>query len=366
MRNNIIEIAGRFDFESEIVEVSPFGNGHINNTYIVDTENGKRYVLQRINDFVFKKPLEVMENIFGITEHLEKKFETIGPSENLKCALKFIRTKNKKTCTADNSGKIWRSYEFVDGNSFDVVDSQEIFKNSGKSFGDFFKYLSDYPADTLNETIVDFHNTPARLQQLNNAIEKDEKQLAKSVEAEIAFIRAREKDAYFFVDLQKQGEIPIRVTHNDTKLNNVLMDKTTNKGICVIDLDTVMPGFIAFDFGDTIRYGANNCDEDEPNLEKCNFDIDLFTAYVEGFLECAGKSLTKKEVETLVMGAKVILLEQAIRFLTDYLNGDIYYKVHREGQNLDRTRTQLKLISDMERDWETLENIVETIAKKYT
>ncbi len=365
MRINIIEIAENFDFESKIVEVSPFGNGHINNTFIVETESKKRYVLQRINDFVFKNPLKVMENIFAITEYIEQKIKEIGDTENLKCALKFIKTKQNKMCASDSEGKIWRAYEFIDGNSFDVISSCEIFRNSGRSFGDFFKYLSDYPADTLNETIVDFHNTPVRLEQLNEAVRKDVKGLVINVERELEFIQKRQADAFFFVDLKKKGEIPVRVTHNDTKLNNVLIDKQTNRGICVIDLDTVMPGFIAFDFGDTIRYGANNCDEDEPDTEKCKFDVELFTAYVEGFLECAGKSLTQKEIDTLVMGAKVILLEQAIRFLADYLNGDIYYKVTRENQNLDRTRTQLKLISDMEQIFEQLEQIVQTTAQKY-
>ncbi|NCC45030.1 MAG: aminoglycoside phosphotransferase family protein, partial [Clostridia bacterium] len=228
----------------------------------------------------------------------------------------------------------------------------------GYAFGNFQYLLADFPAKKLHETIVNFHNTVDRFAKFKKAVDEDIMGRAKDVQPEIQFILDREKDCHFFGDLLANEEVPLRVTHNDTKLNNVLFDKESKKAICVIDLDTVMPGFAAHDFGDAIRFGASTAVEDEQDLEKVSCDMTLFEAYFDGFMEGCRGSLTKREVETLPMGAKIMTFECGMRFLTDYLEGDVYFKIHRKGHNLDRTRTQLKLVKDMEDKWDIMEKIV--------
>ena len=219
--------------------------------------------------------------------------------------------------------------------------------------------MSDYPADTLVETIPDFHNTPARFEQLQEAVNKNEAGRLEEVKAELDFVMARKEELRMAMDMLKEGKLPLRVTHNDTKLNNILMDKDTRKGICIIDLDTVMPGLSIHDFGDSIRFGANTAEEDEPDTSKVSLSLPLFEAYVKGFLEGCEGSLTKTEVDMLPMGAKLMTIECGMRFLADYLNGDVYFKIHREKQNLDRARTQFALVADMERKWEQMRVIVD-------
>ena len=253
-------------------------------------------------------------------------------------------------------------YPFIEGTvCLQSVDKPEQFYESAKAFGHFQRLLSGYDASTLHETIAKFHDTRNRFANFKKALDADACGRAKDVQAEIDFVLAREKDCAVLMDLLEAGKLPLRVTHNDTKLNNILMDKATGTGICVIDLDTVMPGLALNDYGDSIRFGANHSAEDEKDLSKVNFDIELYEIYTKGFMEAAGDALTPAEKEYLPWGAKLMTLECGIRFLTDYLEGDHYFRVHREGQNLDRCRTQFKLVSDMENCWEQMK----AIAAKY-
>ena len=250
-------------------------------------------------------------------------------------------------------------HPFVEGTvCLQAVEDPEQFYQSAVAFGNFQRLLAGYDASTLHETIAKFHDTRNRFANFKKALEADACGRARDVQPEIDFVLAREKDCAVLMDQLEAGKLPLRVTHNDTKLNNILMDKKTGTGICVIDLDTVMPGLALNDFGDSIRFGANHCAEDEKDLSKVNFDLDLFEIYTKGFLEAAGDALTAAEKENLPWGAKLMTLECGIRFLTDYLEGDHYFRVHREGQNLDRCRTQFKLVSDMEANWDKMSAIV--------
>ena len=264
----------------------------------------------------------------------------------------------------DSDGEYWRCYKFIeDATSYDQVECPEDFYESAVAFGNFQRLLADYPAETLHETIVGFHDTKARFEVFKKAVADDVCGRAASVQDEINFVLAREDVANVFGDLLAKGELPLRVTHNDTKLNNIMIDNATHKGICVIDLDTVMPGLAMNDFGDSIRFGASTAEEDEKDLDQVWCDMDLFEIYTKGFIEgCAGR-LTDKEIELLPMGAKVMTYECGMRFLTDYLQGDTYFKVHREGHNLDRCRTQFKLVADMEAKWDTMNDIVKKYSK---
>ena len=245
-----------------------------------------------------------------------------------------------------------------------MVESAKDFYDSGVAFGNFQKMLADYPAKTLHETIPNFHNTPSRFRDFQKAVQEDKMGRAASAQEEIAFALARENDTKVLTDLLKAGELPLRVTHNDTKLNNILFDENTKKAICIIDLDTVMPGLSHYDFGDSIRFGASTGAEDEKDLSKIEMDLALFEAFTKGYLEGCGGSLTEKEIEMLPMGAKLMTYECGIRFLADYLEGDVYFKIHREGHNLDRARTQFKLVKDMEDKWTEMAAIVEKYKNK--
>lgn len=259
----------------------------------------------------------------------------------------------------DSKGEYWRSYKFItDATCYDRVEKPEDFYESAVAFGNFQRLLADYPAATLHETIKGFHDTRARFQVFKNAVEQDVCGRADSVRKEIEFVLAHEETANVFGELQDKGQLPLRVTHNDTKLNNIMIDNVTRKGICVIDLDTVMPGLAMNDFGDSIRFGASTAAEDEKDLSKVSCSMELFEIYAKGFLQGRAGSLTPKEVELLPMGAKVMTYECGMRFLTDYLQGDHYFKIHREGHNLDRARTQFKLVEDMEAKWDTMARIV--------
>lgn len=360
------EVINVFQFEGKLLSIHPYGSGHINDTYILKFQIGYmgtlNAILQRINKDIFKNTKELMENIVNITEYLKAKIlENQGDIERE--TLNLIPTKIGKKYYIDSYGDYWRAFMFIqDASCYDLVEDKEDFYKSAVAFGHFQNLLSDYPVDTLYETIPRFHDTRLRFETFKKAVEKDIYNRAKYVKEEIAFALAREDMVDIFGNLQKNGEVPLRVTHNDTKLNNVLIDNKTRKGICVLDLDTVMPGLAMNDFGDSIRFGASTALEDEKDLEKVSCSMELFEVYVKGFLEgCAGK-LTEKEIEMLPMGAKVMTFECGIRFLTDYLEGDHYYKIHREGHNIDRCRTQFKLVADMEKKWDTMHEIV----KKYS
>lgn len=339
-----------------------YGSGHINNTYLVeyDGEDSKvcKMILQQMNHEVFENPVELMENIIGVTSYLRKKIEENGGDPERE-TLNVIPTKDGEMYYHDGTGEYWRAYRFIEGaSSYDQVESKEDFYESAVAFGNFQYLLADYPADTLHETIPDFHNTRKRFETFLKAVKEDPCRRAEEVQDEIAFVLDREADAGVCGEMLKKGTLPLRVTHNDTKLNNIMIDDKTRKGICVIDLDTVMPGLAIHDFGDSIRFGASTAAEDEQDLDKVSCDMELFEVYVKGFLEgCRGR-LTEKEVEMLPFGAKIMTYECGMRFLTDYLEGDHYFKIHRDGHNLDRARTQFKLVADMEAKWETMKDIV--------
>lgn len=365
--NRAQEIAGLFAVKGELESAKPHGNGHINDTYVLTYREGdaqKRYILQRINHEIFKKPWEVMENVVGVTEFLQKKIAKEGGDPERE-TMHVVPAKDGTAYQKLEDGTYWRMYRFVEGATcYDEVKEPKDFYECALAFGHFQKMLAEYPAEELFETIPNFHNTVERLAAFKRALEADTEHRAGEVQEEIRFILDREKDCHAICDLLASGEIPLRVTHNDTKLNNIMIDNETGKGICIIDLDTVMPGSALYDFGDSIRFGACTGAEDEPDLSKISCDLELFDVYTKGYIEGCEGALTGKEIEMLPMGAKVITLEQGIRFLTDYLEGDHYYKTDRPGQNLDRTRTQLKMVADMEEKWEQMEEIVGKYVKQ--
>ena len=359
----IADIAGYFCFEGTYQRNQPFGNGHINDTYLVVCETGnqieKRYILQRMNKSIFTKPDELMENITGVTSYLRKIILANGGDPERE-TLNVIPAKDKKAYYVDAQGEYWRAFQFIEhAVSLEHAETPEDFYESAVAFGNFQRQLADYPAETLHETIPGFHDTRARFKTFKETVKKDVCGRAASVKKEIDFVLEREDITDVFGSLLDKKEIPLRVTHNDTKLNNIMMDNETRKGICVIDLDTVMPGLAMNDFGDSIRFGASTALEDEKNLDKVWCDMELFEAYTKGFIEGCGGRLTPKEIELLPMGAKVMTFECGMRFLADYLQGDTYFKIHRPEHNLDRCRTQFKLVWDMEQKWQKMQEIVQ-------
>ena len=357
------EIAPKFALEGTLTEAIPYGSGHINDTVRLtcELENGKqkRYILQRMNDDIFKNPVELMENVMNVTSFLRKKIEERGGDPERE-TLNVIRTVDGKNFLKDEDGDFWRTYIFIENAaSLDMVRTPEDFYNSAVAFGNFQLLLQDYPAATLHETIPNFHNTVSRFADFKKAVEEDVCGRAKEVQDEIRFVMEREADTHVICDALAKGEIPLRVTHNDTKLNNIMIDNETGKGICVIDLDTVMPGSALYDYGDSIRFGASTGAEDEKNLDLVSCDMGLFEIYTKGYVEGCGGSLTEKEIRMMPMGAKLMTLECGMRFLADYLQGDVYFKIHRPEHNLDRARTQFKLVADMEKKWDEMAGIVE-------
>lgn len=366
--NRIEKVASHFQFEGTLVEAQPYGNGHINDTYLLTFEIGKMgymsVILQRMNVNVFPHPVEVMENVMGVTSFLREKIENAGGNPYRE-TLNVIPAKDGKPYYKESDEDYWRSFVFItEAFCYDTVERPEDFYESAVAFGHFQNMLSDYPAEELHETIKNFHNTKSRFTDFKKAVEEDVAGRACEVQEEIQFVLDREADAGFFTDLIEKKEIPIRVTHNDTKLNNIMMDSKTGKGICVIDLDTVMPGLSVFDFGDSIRFGASTGAEDEKDLSKIWCSMELFDIYTKGFIEGCGGKLTKKEIEMLPMGAKIMTYECGMRFLADYLQNDIYFKTSRPEHNLDRARTQFKLVADMEEKWDEMHRIVEKYSKQ--
>ena len=351
-----------FDFGAPVVGAIRFGQGHINDTFVVHTQPEdlccRRFILQRMSPAAFKRPDQLMENIIGVTDYLGREIEKSGGDRSRE-ALQVVRPRSGEPYYTDSQGGAWRLYPFVEGTvCHQAADTPELFAASGRAFGRFQQLLKDYPAGTLYETIPHFHDTEDRLAKFKAAVEADKLGRAKNCQPEVDFVLAREKDCSVALNALREGKLPLRVTHNDTKLNNVLMDEATGEGMCIIDLDTVMPGLVLYDFGDSIRFGANHSAEDETDLSKVNLDVDLFRVYTKAFLEGVDGSLTDAEIQYLPWGAKLMTLECGIRFLTDYLDGDNYFHISREGQNLDRCRTQFKLVADMEAHWSELEDIV--------
>lgn len=363
MNDRIGEVAAQFQTKGRTVEYAPYGNGHINDTFLVvcETQEGKRrrYILQRMNHSIFKMPQQLMENVVNVTEYLREIIAKRGGNPDRE-TLNVVRTGDGSNYYLDGEGNYWRMFLFVEQTvCLEKVESAKDFYDSAVAFGGFQKMLSDYPAKTLHETIPNFHNTPLRFADFRKAVQEDKMGRAAQAKEEIAFALAREKDTRVLTDMLEAGELPLRVTHNDTKLNNILFDADTKKAICIIDLDTVMPGLSHYDFGDSIRFGASTGAEDEKDLDKIEMDLSLFEAFTKGYLEGCGGSLTEKEIEMLPMGAKLMTYECGIRFLADFLEGDTYFKIHRDGHNLDRARTQFKLVKDMEDKWADMAAIVE-------
>lgn len=356
MEYSLSDICSKFAIESKI---EAYGNGHINDTYLCEGNPG--FILQRINTDIFKNPDDVMENIFNVTEHLKKKIIAAGGDVNRE-TLNVILTKEGKNYYRAEDGSCFRMYKFVeDSVCYETVENPRQLYYAGKSFGKFQRMLDDFPADKLHETIVDFHNTPVRVNNLKEAIANNAAGRLDSIKEEVDFALEYSKYASKAVDAIAAGEIPVRVTHNDTKLNNVLFDKETDTGICVIDLDTVMPGSSLYDFGDALRFGASSAAEDETDLDKVWFDLEKFEQFAKGFMEEVADCFTEKEIELLPLSALLLTYECGIRFLTDYLNGDTYFKIHREHHNLERARNQFKLVRDIEGKLDKMSEIIKSI-----
>ncbi|MFG6344088.1 MAG: aminoglycoside phosphotransferase family protein [Lachnospiraceae bacterium] len=346
-----------------LVSKTPYGNGHINDTFLVRCQTAdnteKRYILQRMNHDIFKNPPQLMENMVHVTKYLRKKILSQGGDPDRE-TLNVLKTQGGADCYQDSGNNYWRVFSFIENSMcLEKVENAKDFYDSGAAFGNFQRMLADYPAETLHETIPNFHNTPSRLQDFQKAVRTGDKERAALAQREISFVLDRVREASVLTDLLSEGKLPLRVTHNDTKLNNILFDADTHKALCIIDLDTVMPGLSLYDFGDSIRFGANTGAEDETDLTKVGLDLGLFEAFTKGYLEGCKGSLTAKEIEMLPMGAKLMTYECGMRFLADFLTGDHYFKVHRGNHNLDRARTQFQLVADMETKWDEMTAIVQ-------
>ena len=356
MIENVSNILAQFPFEGEFVKSTAINEGLINTTMKVEYTKGK-YIVQKINTNVFKNPDELMSNIFITTDYIAEKFksEGIDPSRS---TLRFLKTKNSEPYYKDSDGSCWRSYVYID-NSYTLSENcekQEIYE-AAKAFGSFQKTLSDFDGSKLYESIKDFHNTPVRFKTFCEAVNNNIAGRADEVSEEIEFFKSRESETGTVTALLASGEIPVRVTHNDTKINNVLFDSETKKAICVIDLDTIMPGSSLYDFGDSVRTCAAMTKEDEVDYTKAGIDLDVYEAYVNGFLDGTGNSLTEKEAELLPFSVKLLAYETGIRFLTDYLNGDVYFKTTHPTHNLERAHTQIQLVKDIEKKFEQMQKI---------
>ena len=359
------EIAAAFQCPGKYIGEESYGSGHINDTYKVYFDEGGRrvhYIHQRVNHQIFKQVPELMENIGRVVRHQRKKFEEAGATEIDRRVLTLIPTVDGKDYYQDAQGDFWRTYVFLeDSVGIDVVENTAQAFETAKAFGEFQCQLADLPG-RLHDTIPNFHHTRSRYDTLMASIAGDPLNRAVNVKAEIEFVMAREGLTDVVLDLLASGELPERVTHNDTKLNNVLLDTATNKAMCVIDLDTVMPGSILYDFGDMVRTTTSTAPEDERDLASVSMDINYFEALVKGYLKTASGFLIPKEKELLPLSGQLITFEIGLRFLTDYLDGDTYFKTHREGQNIDRCRKQFKMVRSMEEQMDAMQEIVEEVA----
>lgn len=365
----IRDITKQFLVPGEVSQIKENKSGHINNTYFVtyrdygglgcDCDGGRKYVLQRINTYVFKNPDHLMSNIIGVTEYLRGILEREGGDAG-RGTLRFIPCLDGSYYYRDPEGGCWRMYRFIDDVvSYQLAQTAELFEKAALAFGGFQKKLAGYDAASLYETIPDFHNTKARYARFERVAEGAVGERASRAADEIEFIKTRKDKCAVIVDALAEGKIPVRVTHNDTKLNNILMDKTTGEGICVIDLDTVMPGSALYDFGDAIRFGASSALEDEADLSKVYFRADMFEAFARGYIKGAGGALTESEIRGLPTGAYILTLETGMRFLTDYLEGDVYFRTEYPDHNLIRARNQLHLVYDLETRMGEFDAIIE-------
>ena len=366
--NKLKAVIDRFNFPGELAGCEEIKTGHINRTYrlrFLQHGSPADYVLQRINKFVFKKPWEVMENVQRVTEHIRTAMlvQGIDPENRV---LRLVPVKGGGAMVDDGEDGFWRAYEFIrHAKTLNQVESPDQFRQIGAAFGQFQSMLADFPIESLHDTIPHFHDTRKRVGDFERSVRLDVAGRAGNVRQEIGFIRSRGEAMCRIVDMLNAGQLPLRVTHNDTKINNVMLDVDTGEALCVIDLDTVMPGSALYDFGDAIRYGASTAAEDETDLDQVSLDIDLFTAFADGFIASTAARLTPTELSNLSLGALVMTYENALRFLADYLDGDTYYKIDRPAHNLDRARCQCRLLTDMEAKRDRMDEIVAELCRRY-
>ena len=360
--HDAVAVAREFSLSGVVVSAAPYGSGHINDTYKVEAKSDDgtcRYVLQRINHHVFRRPDELMANVERVCAHAYAKLKQAGMPDAERRTLRLIWTKSGQGWHVDEAGNRWRCYPFIEGaTGHDVVRSPRQAYAAAKSFGAFQALLADLPGGRLHETIPHFHHTPSRFARFQQALAQDAHGRAAGSVPEIAFALARAHEIGVVVDGLRDGTLPERVTHNDTKLNNVLLDDVTQEGVCVIDLDTVMPGSVLYDFGDLVRTSTSPAAEDETDLSKVRMQLPMFEALVKGYLESADGFLTPREKELLPFAGKLITFEIGLRFLTDWLEGDTYFKIKRPTHNLDRSRTQFKLVESIEAQLPAMQMLV--------
>jgi hypothetical protein len=365
-RRDLAAVAAAFAIEGRFLQAAPYGNGHINETYagVYQTPAGRRrYIHQRINESIFSDVAGLMDNVERVTRHVAAKCRAAG-LDPLRHALTLVPAADGGSWWRDAEGGPWRTYVFIeDAVTHETAEHLDHVENASRAFGRFQQQLADLPGARLSETIPDFHNTRRRFEHFRAAVERDAAGRAAAVRAEIDFVLAREADCSRLVELLERGELPERVTHNDTKLNNVMLDPRSGEAVCVIDLDTCMPGLTAYDFGDSIRIGASTAAEDERDLSRVGLSLDRFERIARGYLDAAGEFLTPREVEVLAFSGKLMTLECGSRFLADHLDGDNYFRIHRQGHNLDRCRTQFRMVADLEARMDEMEAIVRRCAR---
>ena len=358
MNNEMLtNILAQFDIESDIM---PYGNGHINDTYLCEP---LRYILQRINTTIFKDPDGLMDNIQNVTDHLKRKIEA-ACGDPMRESLTIVPTVSGEKYYRSGED-VFRVYYFIsDTKTIENDKTYEDIYNAGVGFGRFGRMMDDFPVELLHETIPDFHNTPKRVEALYEAVEKNASGRADDVRKEIEFVRKSADLASAVTDALASGKIPVRVTHNDTKINNILFDNKTGKPVCVIDLDTIMPGSILYDFGDALRMGGSTAAEDESDLSKVRFDTESFRCFARGWLSEMKDKLTDTEIQLLPVSVRLMTYECGVRFLTDHINGDVYFKIHRDGHNLDRARNQFRLCEELKEKKPELSRIINEILKE--
>ncbi len=366
-REQLRHVAARFQAWGDFVDAVPYGSGHINDTYKVSLRMAGQpvhYLMQRINHDIFKQPGRVMENILRVTEHLRERLAASGSADASRQALTVLPARDGLPYVRDEAGSWWRMYLFIEqAKTYDIIEDERQAYEAARAFARFQNQLADLPAPRLHETIPAFHNTLARLGALEAAREADVSGRAAEVAAELAFVEERREQCGRLLARHAAGEIPERITHNDTKINNVMLDDATGEGVCVIDLDTVMPGLALYDFGDMVRSATAAAREDEWDLSKIGSRIAMFEALARGYLSEAA-FLLPSELEELCFAGRLITLTIGIRFLTDYLAGDVYFRTHRPGQNLDRCRSQFQMVRSMETQAPAMEAIVRDVRRR--
>lgn len=364
--DSLRRIADQFRIEGELASLKPFLGGHINDSYrleFVENAGARHYLLQRINTGIFHRPEELMVNIERVTAHIARRLAAEGRADLDRGVLRLVPSRDGRSWHRTPAGDYWRIYHFIDGSmATETVKTAEEAERAGQAFGDFQGLLSDYAGPRLNNTIPDFHNTPWRMEALERAATEDAGGRLREVRAEIEFVRARRQLAHVLLELHRSGQVQERIVHNDAKMSNVLMDAASGEALCVTDLDIVMPGLSLFDFGDMVRSMTSRCPEDASDPARATVELPLFEGLVRGYLSAAGGFLLPVERDHLVQAGLVITLEQGVRFLTDHLAGDTYYKTSRPNQNLDRCRTQLHFVASIEENAEALEKIASKCA----